>query len=116
MNDEEEDATVVGKFGSYHPGGALFTFADGSTRFLSDNIDTTLFRQFGNRADGELMDLGMRNWFQDPIARELIIKIRCHGGFLVFSKIWSEKSFLQLADTSSIRMWISRVEMIRKWP
>ena len=58
MNDEEEeDATVVGKFGSYHPGGALFTFADGSTRFLSDNIDTTLFRQFGNRADGELMDL-----------------------------------------------------------
>ncbi len=45
----------VGGFGSFHPGGALFTFADGSTQFLTENINPDLFRQFGNRADGELL-------------------------------------------------------------
>jgi prepilin-type N-terminal cleavage/methylation domain-containing protein len=51
----EETPSDVGNFGSYHHGGAVFTFADGSTRFISENIDETLFRQYGNRADGELM-------------------------------------------------------------
>ena len=58
MPDEttgEEEAETVGMFGSFHPGGAIFTFADGSTRFLSSTIDENLFRQYGNRADGELM-------------------------------------------------------------
>ncbi len=41
-----------------------------------------------------------------------MIKIRCYG-FLVFSKLGSVKSFLQLAETSSIRVLISRVEMIQ---
>jgi prepilin-type N-terminal cleavage/methylation domain-containing protein/prepilin-type processing-associated H-X9-DG protein len=45
----------VGGFGSYHPGGANFGFADGSTRFLSNNTDPGLLRQLGNRADGEIM-------------------------------------------------------------
>ncbi len=45
----------VGGFGSFHTGGAIFTFADGSTRFISTNIDPELFRKFGNRADGELL-------------------------------------------------------------
>ncbi len=46
----------VGKFGSFHTGGAVFTFADGSVRFISQNIDPDLFRKFGNRADGELLN------------------------------------------------------------
>jgi len=55
---DDEEKGNVGKFGSYHPGGANFTFADGSTRFLSESIDPNLFRNFGNRADGELLSAG----------------------------------------------------------
>lgn len=51
----ERGSLDVGKFGSFHPGGALFTFADGSTRFLSNTINPELLKQFGNRADGELL-------------------------------------------------------------
>ncbi len=54
-DDADENPNDVGKFGSYHVGGALFTFADGSTRFISESIDPDLLRQYGNRADGELM-------------------------------------------------------------
>ena len=57
---EESDADLgsfdVGGFGSFHSGGAQFTFADGSTQFLSHTINPNLFRQFGNRADGELLE------------------------------------------------------------
>ena len=53
-SDVEADSLDVGGFGSFHPGGALFTFADGSTRFLTNSIEETLFKQFGNRADGEI--------------------------------------------------------------
>ena len=38
--------------GSFHPGGANFTFADGSTHFLSEDIDLETFRAMGRRADG----------------------------------------------------------------
>jgi len=46
----------VGGFSSYHIGGANFTFADGSIRFLSINIDSNLLRKLGNRADGEMLE------------------------------------------------------------
>jgi hypothetical protein len=46
---------AVGGFGSFHIGGAVFTFADGSTKFLTETINPELYRQFGNRADGELL-------------------------------------------------------------
>lgn len=53
---DDLDPLEVGGFGSFHPGGAVFTFADGSTTFLSQNIDPELFRKLGNRADGELLN------------------------------------------------------------
>jgi prepilin-type N-terminal cleavage/methylation domain-containing protein len=52
----ETGSLDVGGFGSFHPGGALFTFADGATRFLTENIDSELFQKFGNRDDGQLLD------------------------------------------------------------
>ncbi len=52
---ETSGSLAVGGFGSYHPGGINVGLADGSTRFISQNIEATLLRQLGNRADGEIM-------------------------------------------------------------
>jgi prepilin-type N-terminal cleavage/methylation domain-containing protein/prepilin-type processing-associated H-X9-DG protein len=41
-------------FKSKHPGGAQFTFADGSVKFLSQNIDHNLFQYLGCRNDGKV--------------------------------------------------------------
>lgn len=46
---------TVGGFGSYHIGGAQFGFGDGRVKFISENIDLSLFEQLGNRADGKLI-------------------------------------------------------------
>jgi prepilin-type N-terminal cleavage/methylation domain-containing protein/prepilin-type processing-associated H-X9-DG protein len=46
----------VGGFSSGHPGGANFAFADGSCRFIREDIDVETFHQFGNRADGALQE------------------------------------------------------------
>lgn len=37
---------------SWHPGGAMFAFADGSVHFLSENLDLRLFWLLGDREDG----------------------------------------------------------------
>ena len=37
---------------SYHVGGCHFAMADGSTHFVSENIDLTLYQQLGRRDDG----------------------------------------------------------------
>ncbi len=50
----ERDSLFVGSFGSSHPGGANFHFADGSTHFLNQDLDRDVLRQLGNRADGEI--------------------------------------------------------------
>ena len=51
----EVGSLQVGGFGSFHPGGGNFNFADGSVRFLAERIDPELYRQLGHRSDGELM-------------------------------------------------------------
>jgi prepilin-type N-terminal cleavage/methylation domain-containing protein/prepilin-type processing-associated H-X9-DG protein len=55
---EKEDVAeslFVGGFGGHHPGGFNATFADGSTRFVSENTEPAVWRLVGNRADGELI-------------------------------------------------------------
>ncbi|MFN3150622.1 DUF1559 domain-containing protein [Bremerella sp.] len=42
-------------FCSPHPGGALFTLADGSTRFISEHMNFDTLRSLGNRADGRVV-------------------------------------------------------------
>jgi prepilin-type processing-associated H-X9-DG protein len=49
---------AVGGFGSHHPGGANFSFADGSQRFLADGMSKTVFQRLGNRKDGKVVDYG----------------------------------------------------------
>jgi prepilin-type processing-associated H-X9-DG protein len=38
-------------YGSMHPGGAQFVFADGTVKFLSDNIDSTVYAFLGHIRD-----------------------------------------------------------------
>lgn len=44
----------VGGFSSHHPGGINLLLGDGSTRFISETISPTAYRQLGHRADGQL--------------------------------------------------------------
>ena len=37
-------------FGSYHIGGAQYTLADGSVRFISENIDLGVYRLWAHEA------------------------------------------------------------------
>ena len=55
--DEKEasGSLFVGGFGSYHPGGVLVAFADGSTRFINKNIEPKTLHLLGHRADGEIL-------------------------------------------------------------
>lgn len=41
-------------FGSYHTGGAFFTMADGSVKFISENVDLPVYRGLGSRSGGEI--------------------------------------------------------------
>ena len=54
------DPTVHGhlmeaSFGSYHIGGAHFALADGSARFISENIDLNIYHGLGSRNGGEVL-------------------------------------------------------------
>lgn len=54
------DPTVPGVyaelgFGSWHTGGAFFVLADGSVKFISENIDLNLYRGLGTIKGGEVL-------------------------------------------------------------
>jgi prepilin-type N-terminal cleavage/methylation domain-containing protein/prepilin-type processing-associated H-X9-DG protein len=50
------NSLFVGGFSSRHSGGINVALADGSVQFLTDTIDLELYRQLGNRADGQIME------------------------------------------------------------
>jgi prepilin-type N-terminal cleavage/methylation domain-containing protein len=45
----------VSSYGSMHVGGAHFTMADGSVRFISENIANSIFIGLGSRANAEIL-------------------------------------------------------------
>lgn len=45
-------------FRSFHPQGANFTFADGSTRMINETIDAAVFQALATRDGGEIVQLG----------------------------------------------------------
>jgi prepilin-type N-terminal cleavage/methylation domain-containing protein/prepilin-type processing-associated H-X9-DG protein len=45
-------------FWSYHTGGCIFVYADGSVHFLSNNIDKTTFLSLASRRGGEVVSEG----------------------------------------------------------
>lgn len=44
-------------FGSYHPGGAQFVFVDGSTHFIPNTVNTTIYAFLCDRRDGQAVQL-----------------------------------------------------------
>jgi prepilin-type processing-associated H-X9-DG protein len=50
--DEENDAP----FGSLHPGGGQFVFADGHVSLLNESMDTTLYQGMSTYQGGEVID------------------------------------------------------------
>ncbi len=42
-------------FGSYHIGGGNLAFADGSVRFVSENVDFDLYKKLGTKSGGEVV-------------------------------------------------------------
>ena len=45
------------RFGSSHPAGMNISLVDGSVRMLPYNVDATIFRNLGRRADGQVISL-----------------------------------------------------------
>ena len=43
-------------FGSFHPGGCHMGMADGSVRFIDEEIDINVYRDLGDRSDGRPME------------------------------------------------------------
>jgi len=52
---KKDKELAVGGFGSYHTGVTNFLLGDGSVHALADTIDTAVYQQLANRADGQLL-------------------------------------------------------------
>ena len=50
---DERGVSDPDRFGSRHPAGCQFVFCDGSVRLVSYHVDAEVFRNLGNRRDGE---------------------------------------------------------------
>ncbi|MCA9163879.1 MAG: DUF1559 domain-containing protein [Planctomycetales bacterium] len=48
-------ATPFGGFGSMHPGGAQMAYGDSRVGFVAATIDPIVWKQLGNRADGQVL-------------------------------------------------------------
>jgi prepilin-type N-terminal cleavage/methylation domain-containing protein len=55
VEPDAETTNHTNGFNSYHTGGGAFLLADGSVRFLSENMDPQLFSWLGNREDLEML-------------------------------------------------------------
>ena len=60
MNLRKHDPAAHGSlmelsFGSYHPGGAMFNFGDGSVRFLAETMDFAAYQALFSRDGGEVV-------------------------------------------------------------
>ncbi len=51
----DDGLRFVGGYSSRHPGGANFSFGDGSVRFIKNSITPRIFRWLANRSDGEII-------------------------------------------------------------
>ena len=51
----DDSAVAQGSYNSLHTGGAQFTMADGSVRFISENIDLQLLANLGDHNDGNVI-------------------------------------------------------------
>jgi Protein of unknown function (DUF1559) len=54
-NQNSAEDARVSAFGSEHVGGAQFTLCDGSSRFISENIDRGVWTALGTRAKSEIV-------------------------------------------------------------
>ena len=54
MSGDYQDGTTVG-FSSWHTGGVQAVLGDGTVRFLSENIDSTIYENLSRRSDGKTL-------------------------------------------------------------
>ena len=55
MHSNPNQTNHIVHFSSYHEGGVQFLLCDGSVHFLSENVDYSVFRNLGERADGNVL-------------------------------------------------------------
>lgn len=55
VTNSNEETLRLNSFGSQHTGGAQFSLADGSVRFITEDINTGIFRALTTRAGGEVV-------------------------------------------------------------
>ena len=57
FNKHNNTRTIYGAFRSQHPGGGHFALNDGSVHFVSEQIDTIIYRALSTRAGGEVVQV-----------------------------------------------------------